>query len=401
MRILFITCRVPYPPLRGDQVRCFHFLRILSKRHHVTLVTPVVAPINERIRQIVHQLCGCWLPIYKHSSQIITSLIRYPYSSLPLQVLYFYLPAFKKQIQNLLQKETFDVVHVQLARMAPIVEELYNIPKVLDFVDALSLNMRYRGLQTRGPLKWFFYLEAQRMAHYERHLTSLFDQLIVSSPFDQKIIGSCKTLHVVPNGVDTKEFPYIENERKDNLIIFTGRIGYFFNTQAAVYFATKVFPIVLQEVPSARFLIVGADPPRAVQRLANLSNIEVIGYVPRIHSYLSKATIAVAPVQIGTGIQNKVLEAMASGTPVVATSHVLKSIEAKNGEHLLVADDPYQMAYQVIRLLRDSALRYYLARNARQLVEKKYSWERAAAMLDRIYHLARAGKKHTQGDNSI
>jgi glycosyltransferase involved in cell wall biosynthesis len=219
-------------------------------------------------------------------------------------------------------------------------------------------------------------------------LASSFDQQIVSSPLDKEAIGASETLHVIPNGVNIEDFPYTENGREDSLILFTGRMGYFPNAEAAIYFATRVFPLILQQKPDARFLIVGADPPRRVRRLSRLPGVEVTGYVPRIQDYLARATVAVAPMQAGTGIQNKVLEAMASGVPVVATRYALGGIEAVDGEHLLVADDADGLADQVVRLLRDPALRRRLARNARQLVEEKYTWERSVAMVEEVYRLA-------------
>ena len=237
-------------------------------------------------------------------------------------------------------------------------------------------------------MNWLFRLEAKRMAHYERELISSFDQQVVSSPLDKEAIGTCETLHVIPNGVNVEDFPYTENGREDNLIVFTGRMGYFPNAEAALYFATRVFPLILRQVPDARFLIVGADPPRRVRQLARLPGVEVTGYVPHIQDYLARATVTVAPMQGGTGIQNKVLEAMASGTPVVATPCALTGIEAQDGEHLLVAQDAKGLAEQVVRLLKDPALRCRLARSARRLVEEKYTWERSVAMLEEVYRLA-------------
>jgi sugar transferase (PEP-CTERM/EpsH1 system associated) len=326
--------------------------------------------------------------VYIPQWQAIAHLRRFPFSTLPLQTLYFCPPAIQGRVQALLQEESFDLVHVQLARMAPIANGLGSVPKVLDFIDALSLNMRRRAMQERWPIKWLFQFEAQRMARYERELISSFDQQIVSSPLDKEAIGACETLHVIPNGVNIEDFPYTENGREDNLIIFTGRMGYFPNAEAAIYFATHVFLLVLRQVPDARFSIVGADPPRRVRQLTKLPGVEVTGYVPRIQDYLARATVTVAPMQAGTGIQNKVLEAMASGTPVVATPYALGGIEAIDGEHLLVAEDAGGLAEQVVRLLKDPALRRHLARNARQLVEEKYTWERSVAMLEEVYRLA-------------
>lgn len=388
MHILFIASRFPYPPIRGDQVRAYHFLRLINLRHEVTLVTPASQSVDLEAQEALTQLCKRWFILPFHRYEALVNLLRFPFLSLPLQALYFCPPSFRKTVRWIIKQDNFDIVHVQLARMAPIVNDVENVPSVIDFIDALSLNMLRRAKRERWPVKWLFYMEARRMARYERDLVLSFDRQVISSPLDKKVIGDFETIHIIPNGVNLNEFSYNEDGRDDNLIVFIGRMGYFHNEEAAVYFATCVFPIVRKRVPDARFLIIGADPPRRVRQLAKLPGIEVTGYVPRIQDYLAKATVSVAPMQGGTGIQNKVLEAMASGAPVVATPYALGGIEAVDGEHLLVAEDTEGMAEQVVRLLKDPALRRHLARNARRLVEEKYTWEQAVEMLEEVYRLA-------------
>lgn len=403
MKILFVTSRFPYPLLRGDQVRSYHFLRLLSKWHNITLVTPISQPVDNWRQQIVRRLCARWVPVHIPKWQTIIHLLRFPFSALPLQTLYFCPPSIQKCVHTLVQEEPFDLIHVQLARMAPVADGIDNVPKVLDFIDALSLNMRRRAMKERWPIKWFFHLETRRMAHYEQELVAFFDQQVVSSPLDKKVIGTYKSLHVIPNGINIEDFPYHENGRENNIILFSGRMGYFPNAEAAIYFATRVFPLIRKQVPQARFLIVGADPPHRVRRLAGLPGVEVTGYVPRIQDYLTRATVAVAPMQAGSGLQFKVLEAMASGLPIVATPYALGGIDAVDGEHLLVGENAEDLAEQVVRLLKDPALRRRIARNARQLVEEKYTWERSVAMLEEVYCLAierrsrRAGKTLNEG----
>lgn len=388
MRILFIASRFPYPALRGDQVRAYHFLRLLNLRHEVTLVMPIPHSLDGRAQQEIARLCRRWIGIPFRRGQALKNLGRFPFSSLPLQALYFCPPTFSDAVRRLVREEVFDLIHVQLARMAPAVPDIGHVPKVLDFIDALSLNMRRRAELERWPLSRLFRWEGERMSRYERELVSSFARQIISSPVDKAAIGEFETLHVVPNGVNIEDFSYNEHGRESKFIVFTGRMGYFPNAEAATYFATRVFPAVRREEPEARFLVVGADPPPKVQRLARMPGIEVTGYVPRIQDYLARATVAVAPMQAGTGIQNKVLEAMACGAPVVATPYALGGIEAADGEHLLVADNAKEFAEKVVRLLKDPVLRLQLARNARRLVEEKYTWERCVEMLEHVYRLA-------------
>jgi len=262
------------------------------------------------------------------------------------------------------------------------------IPTVVDFIDAFSINMRRRAAKEPIPVKWLFELEARRMSAYEREIVYKSNYQIVSSKVDMASIGNFETLCVIPNGVNVHDYPYIEDNREEHMIVFTGHMSYFPNTDAAVYFATEIFPIIRSHVPNALFFIVGADPPPRVQRLARIPGICVTGRVPRIQDYLMRATVAVAPMRSGSGILNKILEAMASGAPVVATSYAIGGLEAIEGEHLLVADDTREIAEHVINLFLDPKLRRYLARNARRLVEEKYTWERAVTMLEEVYQLA-------------
>lgn len=388
MRILFIAPRFPYPPIRGDQVRSYHFLRLLGARHCITLVAPVSPGFEKAAHETEAHIGARIIAVSVRWWERIRSLGRFPTSSLPLQVLYFCTASLTRTVQELAREESFDLIHVQLARMALAVSEIDQVPKVLDFIDALSLNMRRRAQRERWPLGWALQLEAERMGRYEQQLISLFDEQVISSSEDKRAIGDYKSLHVISNGVSIEDFPYSEYGREDRVIVFSGRMGYFSNAEAAVYFATRVFPLIRREEPKAQFVVVGADPPRRVRRLARLKGVEVTGYVSRMHDYLGRATVAVAPMLSGTGIQNKVLEAMASGAPVVATPYAVSGIEAIPGEHVLVAEDTEGLAECVLRLLKDQSLRGRLARNARRLVEEKYTWERSVAALEQVYSMA-------------
>jgi sugar transferase (PEP-CTERM/EpsH1 system associated) len=302
-----------------------------------------------------------------------------------MQTLYLFDPKIRKKAQQLLKREIFDLIHVQLVRMAPVVENLGEIPKVMDYIDALSLNMARRSQRERGPIAWIMDLESRRLRDYERELTRQYDQLVVSSSLDRNTIGDYNNLHVIPNGVNVDDFPFVEHERKQDMIVFTGRMGYFPNADAAIWFVEEVFPLIRNQFSEAKFFVVGADPTPEVQALARQTDISVTGYVPSIQNYLHHSTVAVAPMQSGSGMQFKVIEAMCCGTPIVATPYALGGIEACDGEHLLVAKDAESFAEQVIRLLKDRGLQHHLAQNARQLVEENYTWERTVKMLESVY----------------
>src|SRR5690606_891507 len=215
-------------------------------------------------------LCHRWVPlavrVWKRAVNVAYGLT----SPLPLQVLYCCPPEVGATVERLLEEETIDLIHVQLARMAPSVSEIQQVPKVIDFVDALSLNMFRRSQQELCLTRWLFAEEGRRMQRFEHELISHFDAQIVCSLADKRAIGEYGTLHVISNGVSLEEFPYTETRREEKVVMFSGRLGYFPNSEAAVFFATNVFPLIRRVEPDARFLIVGADPPRAVRRLVRL-----------------------------------------------------------------------------------------------------------------------------------
>ncbi len=387
MRILFVASRPPYPPIQGDRLRAYHLLRHLRPRHHITLVAPVLAArLTPEEDAANAALAHAWVPVPVGRSHWLRALLRYPFSPLPLQTLLFAAPALHRTVQRLLAQQAFDVLHVQLARLAPVAQSSPpGVARVLDFIDALSLNMARRATREPWPRRAFFRLEARRMARYERALLRTFHQAVITSPADRTVIGDFANLHVIPNGVDVDAFAFHPGPREPGLIVFTGRMGYFPNEEAAVYFATQIFPRVRQAVPQARFVIVGADPSPRVRRLATLPGVEVTGRVPRVQDYLARAQVAVAPMRSGTGIQNKVLEAMAVGAAVVATPYALGGLAARPGEHLLVADEAEAFAAQVVRLLGEPALGRRLARAARAYVEAHHAWAQAAARLEAVY----------------
>jgi len=386
-KLLFVASRFPYPLIQGDRVRAYHQLRLLSRRFSITLLAPGHPDADRQGLDALAPWCSRIELVPRSTLKTIGRLLIAPLSHLPFQTLYTFDGAFHSRLNHLLSEDQFDLVHVQLVRMAPIASGQGNLPRVLDLVDALSLNMMRRSRQEHPPLSWLIWLEAKRVQRYERVLSRRYDRLVVASALDQAYMN-LENVYVVPNGVDLEKFPFTEDERERATIVFTGRMAYYPNADAAVFFAREILPRIRAQMPEARFIVVGADPPQRVRQLARIPGVEVTGYVPHLHTYLARATVAACPLRAGSGMQFKVLEAMASGTPVVATLGALGGIEAQDGVHLLVAESAEALAAQVVRLLAEPALRRYLAYNARRLVEQRYTWERSVQLLEAVYEAA-------------
>ncbi len=388
MRILFITPRFPYPPLKGDQVRSYNQIRVLSEKHSIFLLSLIENSEELNHVPLLERFCSHIETVELRPFRSYFNVIPGLFSPLPLQTHYYYSSEMGRRIQTVIENNDFDTVHVQLIRMAPYLADLHETPKVIDLTDALSLNMKRRYGHDKGILKLGAYIEWQRVKRYEPEVCKQFDQAIVVSPTDKKAIGSFENLHVNPNGVDTDCFPFVLEGREPSSIIFTGNIGYFPNTDAVHWFSREVFPLIKTRVPHVKFYVVGTDPPQNIRHLNTDENIVVTGFVDSIHEYLARATIAVCPMRSGSGIQNKVLEAMASGTPIVTTEYALDGIQATPGRDLIVANEPREFAHRVVELLENPSLRRKLAVNARQLIEKKYTWEISVQQLERIYEAA-------------
>ncbi len=385
MRILFLTSRLPYPPNRGDRLRAHHFLRVMAREHRVTLLSFIsderetgnVGPLRPYCEdiQLVHR--G---PL---QSKMTTGLNVW--RPAPLQSLYYRSSVMQGAVNNLLARRQFDFVYVHLFRMAQFVAHHKRPYRALDLTDAISSEIE-RSLPYRD-LKWrlTYRLELPRIYRYEREIARHFDETwLISEAERQQLLGgqTDDRVFVVPNGVDTERFrPAPHNEPHALRIAFVGHMGVFHNIDAAEYLARDILPLIHKQLPGVQLDLVGAEPSPEVQRLAALPGVRVRGHVPDLNAALNQAAVFAAPLRFAAGVQNKVLEAMAAGVPVVTTRIVNNGLQAEDGRHLLVADDPAEFAGAVVRLLSDAALRRRLSQAGRDFVLTHYRWE---DVLDRL-----------------
>jgi sugar transferase (PEP-CTERM/EpsH1 system associated) len=393
MRVLFITSRFPGDLRRGDQRRAYEQLRALSSRHAITLLTldhaqaemPRQRDLIARCEQVIRVPC----PV----AGMLARAVRALRSSLPMQTALYDVPALRQETIRLLAHTPYDIVHVQLARLGPLLELADDVPCVLDLIDALSLNMQRRALCDRAPVRWIARIEAKRLARYERQLCARARFAAISAQPDRAALGDPPNLHLVGNGVDLDEFPFAPHPRHGADIAFVGNLGYFPNIDAASWFARKVLPRVRAACPQAMLRLIGARPaPRLRWLCARTPSTELVGPVDSVHPYLARAAVAIAPLRAGSGQQLKILEAMATGTPVVASSIAAAGLDAVAGRDLLVADEAEAFADAIVRVLTDPALALRLARNARALIEPRYTWAASVAALEQLW-LHAAGRE--------
>jgi sugar transferase (PEP-CTERM/EpsH1 system associated) len=386
MRLLFIAARLPDPLTRGYEVRAWHQIRLLAQRHAVTLIAYTVGTPRPAALARVHALCADVHTVPLHLPGMAAGVLRGLTTGRPLQTSIYDTPAMRRLVHGILRERRHDVVHVQMARMAALLDGVASPPRVVDLIDALSVNMARRGALDHGLTRWLATRERARLAALERLLCRTWERALVASEADRRAIGDFASLAVNCNAVDLEHFVRRKTERRAHDVVFSGNLGYFPNVDGAVWFAREVLPRVRAAVPEATLTLVGARPARAIRELATLGpHVELVGEVPDVAPYIGRASVAVAPLRAGSGQALKVLEAMACGTPVVATSRAIEGLAATDGVHLRIADDAAALADAVIALLRDAGARRRLADAARSLVESRYGWDVPVAALDAIY----------------
>jgi len=394
MKVLFLCHRIPYPPNKGDKVRAFHWLQAISARHEVDLFT-----LADDLADLDHQsalapYCHRITTVRLSPSSARLRALPYLFTRRPATLPYFYSAELDTEIRQAFLQTSYDRIFVYSSAMAQYVEGIDHVPIVMDFVDVDSDKWRQYASVTRFPRSLVYRREGSRLQDYERSVCRRSSCVVVSTEREGHLlrqISPTVNLHVISNGVDTDYFKpaAIWPDSAPSAVAFTGDMSYFPNEAAVTFFARQALPIIHQSLPGVRFLIVGRNPSRKVRQLQKIAGVEVTGGVPDVRTFLAQAQVSVAPFSIAAGIQNKILEAMASGLPVVATSRGLQGLSADVGAVVEKADSAEEFASKTIRLLRDPQLRSRLGLEGRRRVAVDYNWERSHDRLSRL--LERAG----------
>jgi len=305
----------------------------------------------------------------------------------PFQVGYWHSQEMQRQVDKIISKDSFEIIHAQFFRMAQYVARYTDKHKVLDSGDSFWLNLSRRSRLDRGVAWPLLKVEANRVKTYEVEIARWFDMITMVSPLDIECILSANgnlPLALVPMGVDLDYYQPGHNAYEPKLL-FTGTIRYFPNKDAVLYFYNEIFPLVKSAVPDAKFYVVGNYPPKSIVRLMSNNDIVVTGHVEDVRPYFDKSAVFVCPLRSGSGMQAKILEAMAMGVPVVTTPMGFTALSAVAGRDILVASDAGTFAQEVIHLLKDREARQNVAQNARKLVEEKYNWSSIVDCLDGLY----------------
>jgi sugar transferase (PEP-CTERM/EpsH1 system associated) len=305
----------------------------------------------------------------------------------PLTLSYFRSKKLHRRIFRRLREENLDAAIVFSSSMAQYLPPGNSVKKIIDFTDVDSDKWFQYADRVPFPVSLIYRLEGRRLRKYEIDLAPDYDCCTVVSDVEAQLFRSYPgefCLRTVPNGVDLEYFQPDGASADSQTMIFVGVMDYHANVDGVLYFHDQVLPYIHERFPQVVFQIVGGRPTRAIRRLARSRNVTVTGYVEDVRPFLKRATVCVVPLRIARGVQNKILEAMAIGLPVVATRRAMEGINARPGEDVMVADNPSEFARSTIQLLEDDQLRRRLSDNARRLVERTYRWDSCLQHLDHL-----------------
>lgn len=393
--ILYLVHRIPYPPNKGDKIRSFHILKHLSRNFRVHLGAFVDDADDWRYRSELEKYCGeiCLLPLVPWRSKI-KSLQGF-LSGAALSLPYYRDDGMRAWVDALVADRPLCGAFAFSSVMAQYLTQFDSLRRVIDFVDVDSDKWRQYAARKSWPASWVYGREGERLLSYDREIAAKFDlSLFVSQEeaalFRRLSPESAGKIEAMENGVDVDYFdagltypnPYPDDAE---ILAFTGAMDYWANVDAVTWFAEEVFPTVLETRSHARFYIVGARPSQTVQDLASRAGITVTGAVPDIRPYLAHAHLAVAPLRIARGVQNKILEAMAMGKSVVSSTPGIEGIALMGERNVMVADSADDWIRAVVSAL-DGGLPKASFCN-RDFVTDRYSWSRNLSKLDGLWEV--------------
>ena len=387
MNILVIDRAPPCDLLQGNALIGQHLFRRL-RHHHLTIICPAPASTHERYRaelaplfdtihlvareQPIPALMGAFEPALARAG------LRLGGADLAAA------RAFQARVRSVVASSSFDIIHTRQLPMASVTASIKHPAKLLELIDSETLQAS-RRVRSKAPQTW---LRATAARLVERHSVRQFNACTTVAGADAQVVQQLAPgvpVHVTPNGVDAAYFSPLDLSEQPESIIFTGAMSFPPNVTAVLHFYHNILPLIRHELPNVRFVIAGRDPAPPIVALGSDPFVTVTGFVDDMRPWLARANLMVCPMVMGSGIKNKVLEALAMTRPVVATSMGVEALEVSSGHELMIADTTEAFAAATLALLRDPAARRRMGAAGRELVLRRYTWDACAASYDAIY----------------
>jgi sugar transferase (PEP-CTERM/EpsH1 system associated) len=381
-KLLCLVHRVPYPPNRGDRIRSFHLLKFLADLAELHLAFLSEGPPDPETLKVLECYCErvAAVPLGR-AARWLSAAWSLGVGRTATEGL-FRSARLKRTVCRWARENRFHAVVAVCSSMVQYLDlaELNGVPVIIDLVDVDSEKWSEYARHSRGLRRRIFQLEGRRLRRLEASLPDRAEAITFVSPEEAELFRSfCPTdrVHAIPNGVD---LDYFRPDAGSGApvsphCVFVGALDYQANLDGVAWFCREIWPAVRRRHPEATFRLVGSRPGFAARRLARTPGVELVGGVPDVRPYLGAAAVAVVPLRVARGLQNKVLEAMAMGKPVVATPQALEGVGATSGVHLCQAATPDQWVQALSDLLSDCDLRSRLGDAARVLVAERFEWE--------------------------
>jgi sugar transferase (PEP-CTERM/EpsH1 system associated) len=395
MRVLFLTLGAPYPPDSGVKIRDYNIIKQISRRHTVTLLSLLYTEDEIQPLQQLRQFCRAVdyvvmrpRSISERALQILPHLLeRRPLATYP-----FYYREMAEKIRQHVKDQGADLIQIEHSFLAPYVEA---IPRASGCKTILSLHnlgvrqyARMRSLKMPVLEKGIFWVKWLTMLGWEAKYASQFDRSLVVSELEGELLRRANPslqVAVIENGCDIEFHTPLPESPDGQVLLYVGTLGYPPNVDAVLSFCETTLPLIRQQVPDIKFIVVGHRPPPEVQRLAERGDVMITGSVSDLLPYYRQAKVCIVPLRAGGGTRLKILEAMSLGRPVLTTSIGCEGLKVRDKENLLIADTPAEFAERAVQLLRDAELRRHLTEKARLLVETNYDWAVISQQLLRVY----------------
>ena len=391
MKILMLTPYLPYPLLSGGQIRTYNLLKNLAKKHEITLYSLIKEESEKQYIPQIKSFCEK-VAVFKRPKNpwalrniLLAGFTLYPFvvtRNLPIGA--------KSAIAKALGKNQFDLIHAETFYMMP------NIPQTKIPILLVEQTIEYLGYQSYVKqakpwlLKPLLHLDVLKIFLWERYFWQKANRLVTMSEEDkrfiQKIVKKPLEIDVVANGVDMEFFSKTKKDLPRNpVVLFVGTFKWLPNVDAVMVLVKKIWPKIVKKLPQARLKIVGFSPTPAILEFSQDPRIEVLGEVEDIRDAYRRAHVLLAPIRSGKGTRYKILEAMATGTPIISTKLGVEGLAITSNKEALITDNLSALARLTIKLLKDRKLQQKMALAGRQLVKKHYNWQIISRELDRIY----------------
>ncbi len=389
MKILMISEKFPYPPTDGVRLKVYHMLKGLSKRHDIFLLS-FVEPAEKIDYGNIKSFCKHIDLVPKNSRKLLAlKVVLNLFERSPFSLKVYNSKKMKDKIKATLAGNKFDLVHLDMANTAQFIDVVGHMPTFMAPHDSVTFNLSTVVKREKNLLiKFYRYMQFRKWRQYEKTMYAKYSKCFVVSDIDKQVLLSLNPkidITVAPNGVDVDFFKPLNLKKEYPSLVFSGSMESFQSYDAILYFYDEIYVRIKKRIPDIRLYIVGKKPPDSVRALSKDSSVTVTGFVEDVRPYIDKCTVYICPIRCGSGIKNRLLEAMAMKMPIVASRKSCEALKVKHMEHLLLADNPKEFINGISELLEKEELRQEIANNARKLVEKEYSWENTINIIENAY----------------